>query len=128
MLAKHKFDIITLSETWLKDNPLLLNHVTIPGYKNECNRDGKRGGGMLACILERVCNIKEEDDIMRKDSIMEQLWFQVKYEKDSFLLAVLYQQVLSWQIKEYGYRNLESLIAYVNTTWTGPITNWCYEH
>ena len=37
MLMRYKFDIITLSETWLKNNPLLLNHVTIPGFKNEFN-------------------------------------------------------------------------------------------
>ena len=28
------FDIITLSETWLKDNKHLLDHVSIPGYVN----------------------------------------------------------------------------------------------
>ena len=26
------FDIVTMSETWLKDNPLRLQYVTIPGY------------------------------------------------------------------------------------------------
>ena len=30
MLMRTKFDIIILFETWLKNNPLLLNHVTIP--------------------------------------------------------------------------------------------------
>ena len=53
MLMRTKFDIITLSETWLKNNPLLLNHVTIPGYKNEFNnREGKRGGGVGLYIRE----------------------------------------------------------------------------
>ena len=28
------FDIITLSETWLKDNRHLLDYVSIPGYVN----------------------------------------------------------------------------------------------
>ena len=31
-LSEYPFDIITMSETWLKDNDLLLQHVTIPGY------------------------------------------------------------------------------------------------
>jgi len=33
MMSTYKFDIVTLSETCLKDNKLLLEHVTIPGYK-----------------------------------------------------------------------------------------------
>lgn len=46
MLIRYKFDIITVSETWLKDNPLLLNHATIPSYKNEFSkREKKRGSG-----------------------------------------------------------------------------------
>ena len=33
MLQEHPFDILTLSETWLKDDVNLLNYVQIPGYK-----------------------------------------------------------------------------------------------
>ena len=32
MLNSRNFDVITLSETWLKDNKDLLNHVQISGY------------------------------------------------------------------------------------------------
>lgn len=32
ILRQYPFDIITMSETWLKDNDLLLQHVTILGY------------------------------------------------------------------------------------------------
>ena len=47
MLMRYKFDVITLSETWLKDNALLLQHVNIPGYKVEfANRPNERGGGV----------------------------------------------------------------------------------
>ena len=121
MLTKHKFDIITLSETWLKDNPLLLNHVTIPGYKNEFNnRDGKRGGSVGLYIREGL-QYKRRDDITRKDSTMEQLWLQVKSEKDSFLLAVFYQPSSVLADKRIWLQKFESLIAYVNTFWTGPI-------
>ena len=45
MLYQHAFDIITLSETWLRKNSNLLQYVQIPGnsfcYKN---RDERRGG------------------------------------------------------------------------------------
>ena len=33
MLQEHPFDILTLSETWLKDDVTLLNNVQILGYK-----------------------------------------------------------------------------------------------
>ena len=52
---------------------------------------------------------------------MEQLWLQVKSEKDSFLLAVFYQPSSVLADKRIWLQKLESLIAYVNTTWTGPI-------
>lgn len=31
-VKEYPFDIIAMSETWLKDNNLLLQYVTIPGY------------------------------------------------------------------------------------------------
>lgn len=121
MLMRYKFDIITLSETWLKDNPLLLNHVTIPGYKNEFNnREEKRGGGVGLYIRESL-QYKRRDDIIEKDRTMEHLWLQVKSEKDSFLLAVFYQPSSVLADKRAWLHKLESLIAYVNTIWTGPI-------
>ena len=30
--TKYNFDIVAMSETWLKNNDLLIKHVTIPGY------------------------------------------------------------------------------------------------
>ena len=36
-----------MSETWLKNNDLLIKHVTIPGYDMLYkNREKVRGGGM----------------------------------------------------------------------------------
>ena len=47
MLNEYQFDIITMSETWLKDNQKLLDYVDIPGYNLEyANHDNKRGGGV----------------------------------------------------------------------------------
>ena len=121
MVMRYKFDIITLSETWLKNNPLLLNHFTIPGYKNEFNnREEKRGGGVGLYIRENL-QYKRRNDITEKDRTMEHLWLQVKSEKNSFLLAVFYQPSSVLADKRAWLHKLESLIAYVNTIWTGPI-------
>ncbi len=46
-MKQYPFDVICMSETWLKDNPLLLQHVNIPGYSSEFrNRDSIKGGGV----------------------------------------------------------------------------------
>ena len=34
-IQQYPFDVISMSETWLKDNSLLLQHVTLPGYSCE---------------------------------------------------------------------------------------------
>ena len=48
MLLTYKFDIITLSETWLQDNKKQLDYVSdLPGYLPKFrNHQGKRGGGV----------------------------------------------------------------------------------
>ena len=47
MLNTQKFDIMTLSKTWLKDNPHLLDYVKIDGYEVKFrNREHTRGVGV----------------------------------------------------------------------------------
>ena len=49
----HPLDIVTLSETWLRDQPQLLDYVSIPGFVTEFrNREGIRGGGVGVYIRE----------------------------------------------------------------------------
>ena len=54
-IIKSKINHLSTSETWLKDNPLLLQHVSIPSYEL-CynNRDKCRGGGVGAYIKESI--------------------------------------------------------------------------
>ena len=63
-IKEYPFDIVTISETWLKDNPLRLQYVTIPGYSQVFrNRDRFRGGGggWRWCLLERWCQLQKEN-------------------------------------------------------------------
>ena len=47
MLENHKFDIVALNETWLKDNKHQYKYVQIPGYNTVLwNRENKKGGGV----------------------------------------------------------------------------------
>jgi hypothetical protein len=47
LLETYKLDIVALSKTWVKDNPLLFDQVSIPEYTFEYhNRDKVRDGGV----------------------------------------------------------------------------------
>ena len=53
MMNKYKFDIVALSETWLKNSKTQLEYVQIDGYKSEFkNRESKSGGGVGFYIKE----------------------------------------------------------------------------
>ena len=55
MMNKYKFDIVALSETWLKNNKTQLEYVQIDGYKSEFkNRESKSGGGVGFYIKEHM--------------------------------------------------------------------------
>ena len=61
MVNESKFDIIILSETWLKNDKHLLEYVNLPGYKfSYRNRDEKRGGGVGVYINQTVLHTKFE--------------------------------------------------------------------
>ena len=71
MLSAYKFDIITLSETWLKDNKLLLQYVSISGYNFEfLNRQNKRSGGVGVYLKDHL-QYKVRKDIYQKNSTIE---------------------------------------------------------
>jgi len=66
-----------MSETWLKENPHLLDYVKIPGYTTFFNyrNANRRGGGVGAYVKEGLkCKIRK--DIMSTDSDFEHLWLE----------------------------------------------------
>jgi len=78
VIQRYGFDMVMLSETWLKDNPQLLSHVTIPGYANEFrNRDKIKGGGVGAYIKESV-KYKRHKDIESRYPELEHLWLEIQ--------------------------------------------------
>ena len=77
MLHEYQFDIITMSETWLKDNQKLLDYVNIPGCKLEyANRDNKQGGGVGVYINE-IFTYTERKNIINLDKSIEHYWLEV---------------------------------------------------
>ena len=76
-LAEYPIDILTMSETWLKNNPHLRSHVGISGYN--CvfrNRDEIRGGGVGAYLRKEI-EYKRRQDLENKDPQLEHLWLEI---------------------------------------------------
>ena len=59
----YPLDIVALSATWLREQPQLLDYVSIPGFVTEfLIREGIRGGGVGIYIRENI-NYKRGRDI-----------------------------------------------------------------
>ena len=62
-INEYPLNVITLSETRLKDNPSLLDFVSVPGYSTVFrNRESIKGGGAGAYIRNDI-NFKDRKDI-----------------------------------------------------------------
>eukprot|EP00111_Clytia_hemisphaerica_P012725 TCONS_00037449-protein len=112
-LSTHQFDIITMSETWLKDNKNLLSHYEIAGYEKDFrNRDAKRGGGVGYYIKSNILH-KARKDIESFDTTIEHQWIELtgKNRLSNVLIGIVYQpssksrDKLDWLVK------FESLIS-----------------
>ena len=93
MVNESKFYIMTLSETWLKNDKYLLEYVSLPGYKfSYRNKDEKRDGGVDVYIKDCFTYKIRNDIISLKDSLRH-LWVEVKgkNKKSHYLIGVVYQ-------------------------------------
>ena len=72
MLLRHQFDILTISETWLVENPKLLKQMSFSGYSpfKYNNRIGQCGGGVGAYFKDGLKH-KPRTDIDKKDTTIE---------------------------------------------------------
>ena len=85
-----KFDIITLSETWLCGDDKNEN-FSIPGYQLPYRRDrhfGGAHGGVMAYVSDNIA-CKRRKDLESND--MELLWLQVNALNQSLFLCVIYR-------------------------------------
>ena len=80
MLNTQKFGIITLPETWLKDNPDLLDYLKIDGCDIKFrNREHTRGGGVGLYIRSDI-KFKLRNYIVNTNTDIEHLWIEVTEE------------------------------------------------
>ena len=93
MVSQLPMDIITMSETWLKDNPALLDYVTLPGYTALFrNREGARGGGVGAYISDSI-HYKRRKNVEMIQPDMEHLWIEIqgRNKHSKALIGVIYR-------------------------------------
>lgn len=123
MLSRNQFDIITLSEIWLKDHDWLVNLVTIPGYNFQYyNRKEKRGVCIVGICIKVSMKYSARKGISNIDRTVVHLWTEVngKNKCNSFLIASFYQP--SWIEKEKEAR-LEKfdISALASAKWNGQM-------
>ena len=89
LLTNYPFNIVTLSETWLKDNDLLLQHVSIPGFiANYRNQQQCKGGGVGGYVHDSL-QFKCRTDIENLQPDFEHLWLEFPgWNQNSRLLIV----------------------------------------
>ena len=96
LISDYPFDIVALSETWLKNNHLLLNHVSIPVYVATYRiRDVSKGGGVDGYMKESV-QFKRRTDIENLETEFEHLWleFPGKNKTSKLLIGTIYRPEL----------------------------------
>ena len=118
----YPLDIAALRETWLRDQPQLLDYVTIPGFVTEFqNREGIRGGGVGVYIKENI-NYKRRRDIEYAHPELEHLWIKVpgrnKYGRA--LVGVIYNSERMLRPSDW-LNSLENLLGYLTVCWDGML-------
>ena len=116
----YKFDSITLSETWLKDNHLLSAHVSIPGYYYEFrNRAQMKGGGVGAYIKDTI-KYERRKDIEKRYPALEHLRIEIsgKNKNSNLLLGTIYRStnMLSTHL---WFTEMENLLSDLSASWSG---------
>ena len=67
MMNRYQFDIVAVSETWLKDNKTQLEYLQINGYSSVWkNRDSKTGRGVGYSIKKHM-SFKVRHDLGKID-------------------------------------------------------------
>lgn len=120
VIQRYGFDVVMLSKTWLKDNPQLLSHVTIPGYANELRkRDKIKRGGVGACIKESV-KYKRHKDIESRYPELEHLWLEIQgRNKHSHLLMGTIYRSTRMLDTQHWMAQMESMLSDLSTSWDG---------
>ena len=126
LMNDYKFEIATLSETWLKENPLLLQHVCIPGYQLSFrNRDKCKGGG-VGVYLKECIPFKRRKDIENLQPDFEHMWLEIsgKNKNSKLLLGVVYRSDMIVPERDW-IEKFDDLLSNVVPRWEGMLVQCC---
>ena len=92
-INKYNFDVVAMSETWLKDNRFLLDHVRITDYDLYYSNRTKAKGGGVGCYIRSSIKSKRRKDIENLDQELEHLWLQIdgRNKHSKLLMCVIYR-------------------------------------
>ena len=121
-IERYNFDVVCMSETWLKDNNLLLHHVSIPGYTQLFNNRTKARGGGVGMYVRETIKFKIRTDLINKFPSLEHLWIEIPghNKHNRLLLGVVYR---SESTAPYGdwLDYFESLLSDLIVSWDGML-------
>ena len=106
--------IVALSDTWLRNQPQLLDYVSIPGFVTEFRyRVGIRGGGVGVYMKENI-NYKRRRDIENAHPELEHLWIEVpgRSKCSRALVGVIYNSERMLSPSDW-LNSLENLLGYL---------------
>ena len=115
----YDFDIITVSETWLKNDKLMLDHVKLEGYEVVFrNREDRRGGG-VAIYVKSCYKFKLRKDIMNIEPTIEHVWIELSYKNKNsgILLGACYQDNFNDTSKAEWLNKLDNVFAQIKPKW-----------
>ena len=121
MINQTNFDVITLSETWLKNDKHLLEYDRLPAYEFAYrNRDEKRGGGVGISIRDTI-EFKVRNGISKLDESIEHLWVEIQGRKknSACLIGVFYLPSSENNKKLEWIEKLDFVLSIVKSTWNG---------
>ena len=119
-LKQFPFDVVSMSETWLKNNELLLQHVAVPGYCYAFrNRDRIRGGGVGVYVRDTIKFVRRRD-IEERHSELEHLWIELpgRNKNTKILLGTIYRSESQMRYSEW-IQAFEDLMNDIVASWDG---------
>ena len=122
LLEEFKFDVICITETWLKTKKQE-KYVEIPAYNFVCkNRSLVKGGGVGIYVNEKL-SFKERHDIVKINDSIEHHWIEIKgkNKNSSYLVGCMYQPSSNEDDKRIWLEKFEHVLSQISITWDGPI-------
>ena len=123
MINQTNFDVIALSETWMKNDKHVLEYVKLPGFEFAYRiRDKKSGGGVgFISEIDRIQGNQKLDDETKLDELIEHLWVKIQGRKKNCgcLIGIFYQPSSGNNKKIEWTEKLDPVLTVVKSTWNG---------